>query len=57
MNRRDDRYGGDIINRSRIIFEIFDRIKQKINDPKFVLSIKINSADYHAGEHIITIED
>lgn len=49
VNLRTDEYGGSLENRSRIIFEILDAIKEKIPDPKFSLSVKINSHDFIEG--------
>lgn len=48
-NKRTDKYGGDLENRSRIIFEIIDEIKKRVNDPTFVLGIKINSVEFQTG--------
>ena len=41
--------GGSLENRSRIHFEIIDAIREKVPDPKFILSIKINSQDFIDG--------
>jgi 2,4-dienoyl-CoA reductase-like NADH-dependent reductase (Old Yellow Enzyme family) len=50
VNKRTDQYGGDSLdNRARIVFEIFDAIKAAVADDKFLLSIKINSADFSEG--------
>jgi hypothetical protein len=38
-----------VANRARIIYEIFDAIKKRVNDPKFVLAIKINSVEFQKG--------
>ncbi|PWN96765.1 NADH:flavin oxidoreductase/NADH oxidase [Tilletiopsis washingtonensis] len=48
-NQRTDKYGGSVANRARIIYEIFDAIKKRVNDPKFVLAIKINSVEFQKG--------
>ena len=48
-NKRTDKYGGSLENRSRIIFEIIDEIKKRVNDPTFSLSIKINSVEFQSG--------
>lgn len=45
INHRTDKYGGSLENRTRILFEIYDGIKKEVNDPNFLLSIKINSQD------------
>ncbi|EPQ32058.1 uncharacterized protein PFL1_00256 [Pseudozyma flocculosa PF-1] len=50
VNKRTDEYGGESLdNRSRIVFEIVSAIKQAVQDPKFIVSIKINSADFAEG--------
>lgn len=36
-------------NRTRILFEIIAGIKKAVPDPKFLLSIKINSQDFIEG--------
>lgn len=48
-NKRTDKYGGSLANRSRIIFEMLDEIKKRVNDPKFVLGIKLNSVEFQKG--------
>jgi 2,4-dienoyl-CoA reductase-like NADH-dependent reductase (Old Yellow Enzyme family) len=48
VNKRTDKYGGPLENRSRIVFEIIDAIKARV--PKsFLLSMKLNSADFAEG--------
>ncbi len=44
-NKRQDEYGGNIKNRSRIIFEIYENIKQKVGED-FIVAIKINCSDF-----------
>ncbi|PWZ03031.1 FMN-linked oxidoreductase [Testicularia cyperi] len=46
---RKDQYGGDLDGRSRIVFEIIDRIRETVPDEKFMIGIKINSADFAEG--------
>lgn len=48
-NQRTDQYGGSLENRSRIVIEILDAIRAKVNDPKFLLGIKLNSVEFQAG--------
>lgn len=48
-NKRTDKYGGSLENRSRIIFEIIEEIKRRVQDPSFSLGIKINSVEFQAG--------
>lgn len=47
-NKRDDEYGGNIENRSRIIFEVYEEIRKKVGENYFV-SIKINCEDFMIG--------
>ncbi|ETS63254.1 hypothetical protein PaG_01529 [Moesziomyces aphidis] len=49
VNKRTDQYGGDLEGRSRIVFEIIESIRKAVPDPKFIISIKINSADFAEG--------
>ncbi|MGM0680838.1 MAG: NADH:flavin oxidoreductase [Thermodesulfobacteriota bacterium] len=44
-NRRQDRYGGSIEKRSRIVFEVFDAVKRTVGRVVPV-TIKINCADF-----------
>ena len=47
-NRRTDKYGGSLVNRSRIIMEIAQRIHSRV--PKeFIVGIKINSVEFQEG--------
>lgn len=48
-NKRTDEYGGPLENRARIIYDTFRAIKKRINDPSFVLGIKINSVEFQQG--------
>ncbi|KIW98717.1 uncharacterized protein Z519_00380 [Cladophialophora bantiana CBS 173.52] len=45
-NRRTDEYGGDLNNRSRIVFEIIDEIHRRVPDPSFILCVKLNSVEF-----------
>ncbi|EHI98400.1 NADPH dehydrogenase [Clostridium sp. DL-VIII] len=47
-NRRTDKYGGEIENRARIIFEIYENIRSKAGE-EFPILIKINSEDFAEG--------
>ncbi len=53
-NKRTDEYGGDIINRSRIIVAILKAIKNKAGKD-FPVMIKINSEDFVPGG--LTVND
>ncbi|MBN1075120.1 NADH:flavin oxidoreductase [Clostridium botulinum] len=44
-NKRTDEYGGNIENRGRIIFEIFQAMREKVGND-FPILIKLNSSDY-----------
>jgi len=48
-NLRTDQYGGSLENRSRIVFEIIDAIRDKVPDPTFSISVKINSVEFQDG--------
>ncbi|MDY0131771.1 MAG: NADH:flavin oxidoreductase [Desulforegulaceae bacterium] len=45
FNRREDKYGGSIENRARIIYEVFDRIRSSTS-PDFPILIKLNCSDF-----------
>ena len=47
-NKRTDKYGGSLANRSRLIMEIAQRIRTRV--PKdFIIGIKINSVEFQKG--------
>ncbi|KAI1453251.1 hypothetical protein F4805DRAFT_470255 [Annulohypoxylon moriforme] len=54
-NKRTDEYGGSLLNRARLIFEIADEIRKRVNDKKFIVSIKVNSVEFQ--ESGFTTED
>ncbi|KAE9970090.1 hypothetical protein BLS_005080 [Venturia inaequalis] len=54
-NKRTDEYGGTLENRSRIVFEIIDMIRDKVPDKTFSVSVKLNSVEFQDGG--ITTED
>ncbi|KAJ9605174.1 hypothetical protein H2200_010564 [Cladophialophora chaetospira] len=45
-NRRTDEYGGDLTNRSRIVFEIIEEIHRRVPDPSFIICVKMNSVEF-----------
>ncbi|OLL25162.1 NADH oxidase [Neolecta irregularis DAH-3] len=47
-NNRNDKYGGPLANRSRIIFEIIDAIQSRC-PPTFSISVKLNSVEFQQG--------
>ena len=48
-NKRTDEYGGDLDNRSRIIFEIIEDVHRRVADPSFIVCVKINSVEFQPG--------
>lgn len=48
VNRRDDKWGGDIKNRARLLMQIIQNVKQAVS-PRFSVSVKLNSADFQRG--------
>ena len=48
-NKRTDEYGGDLDNRSRIIFEIIEEVHRRVQDPSFIVCVKINSVEFQPG--------
>ena len=47
VNHRDDDYGGNTFNRSRIVLEILKGIKE--NAPGLHVTVKINCSDFTLG--------
>ena len=47
-NKRKDEWGGSIQNRSRLLINIVSRIKEACGE-QFILSVKLNSADFQRG--------
>jgi len=47
-NRRNDEYGGSIENRSRIVLEVYRKVRKTVGDDYPVL-IKLNAADHTVG--------
>ena len=47
-NKRTDKYGGSLANRSRIVLEIAQRIRERVSKD-FILGIKINSVEFQKG--------
>ena len=44
-----DQYGGTLMNRAHIIFEIIESIHSKVSDPSFSISVKLNSVEFMDG--------
>jgi 2,4-dienoyl-CoA reductase-like NADH-dependent reductase (Old Yellow Enzyme family) len=49
VNRREDKWGGSLENRSRIIFQIIKNIRKEVGREGFIVGLKINSADFQKG--------
>jgi 2,4-dienoyl-CoA reductase-like NADH-dependent reductase (Old Yellow Enzyme family) len=45
FNRREDEYGGSIVNRARIVLEVLRRIREGVGE-RFPVLIKLNSQDF-----------
>lgn len=49
-NKRTDKYGGNLANRSRLILEIVRSIRTKVpTSTGFIVGIKLNSVEFQAG--------
>ena len=57
-NQRSDQWGGSIENRTRFLLEIYKAVRAATSD-KFIISVKLNSADFQRGgiteEDVITV--
>ncbi|MBI1450779.1 MULTISPECIES: NADH:flavin oxidoreductase/NADH oxidase family protein [Acinetobacter] len=57
-NQRSDQWGGSIENRMRFLLEIYKAVRAATSD-KFIISVKLNSADFQRGgiteEDVITV--
>ena len=47
-NRRDDRYGGSLENRARLLLEIVAKVREAVG-AEFPIIVKLNSADFQRG--------
>ncbi len=47
-NQRDDNYGGSLENRSRFLFEVYDKVRKAVGE-SFPVFIKLNAKDYVDG--------
>lgn len=47
-NRRDDRWGGALENRARLLIETVNAVRSVVS-PTFSVSVKLNSADFQRG--------
>ncbi|MCH2190142.1 MAG: NADH:flavin oxidoreductase/NADH oxidase family protein [Gammaproteobacteria bacterium] len=48
VNRREDKYGGELSNRARFLFEVVTRVREQVTS-NFCVSVKLNSADFQKG--------
>jgi len=48
VNRRTDRWGGDLSNRARLLLEVVRAVRHTVG-PAFPVAVKLNSADFQAG--------
>ncbi|KAI0548675.1 NADH:flavin oxidoreductase/NADH oxidase [Xylaria curta] len=48
-NKRTDEYGGSLLNRARLIFEIVDETRKRVKDESFIIGIKLNSVEFQEG--------
>lgn len=47
-NKRSDKWGGSLENRSRLLLEIIREARQRVK-PRFAIGVKLNSADFQHG--------
>jgi 2,4-dienoyl-CoA reductase-like NADH-dependent reductase (Old Yellow Enzyme family) len=47
-NRRDDRWGGSLANRARLLLEVVKAVRTRVS-PGFCVAVKLNSADFQRG--------
>ncbi|MDQ8934400.1 NADH:flavin oxidoreductase/NADH oxidase family protein [Acinetobacter rudis] len=47
-NKRQDQWGGSIENRMRFLMEIYHAVRA-VTQPEFIVSVKLNSADFQRG--------
>ncbi|MBV8665628.1 MAG: NADH:flavin oxidoreductase/NADH oxidase family protein [Burkholderiaceae bacterium] len=47
-NRRQDRWGGSLENRARLLIEIVKSVRAAVS-PQFAVAVKLNSADFQRG--------
>lgn len=47
-NKRDDRWGGSLENRARLLLDVVRAVRAKVG-PEYPVSVKLNSADFQTG--------
>lgn len=48
INKREDRWGGSLENRARLLLRVVEEVQAAVG-PRFVVGVKINSADFQRG--------
>lgn len=48
VNQRTDQWGGDLVNRARLLMRVVDEVKSRTAS-NFAVSVKLNSADFQRG--------
>ncbi|KAI0112591.1 NADH:flavin oxidoreductase/NADH oxidase [Nemania sp. FL0031] len=48
-NKRTDEYGGPLLNRARLLFELVREIRKRVKDESFIIGIKLNSVEFQDG--------
>ncbi|TGK81332.1 NADH:flavin oxidoreductase/NADH oxidase family protein [Leptospira noumeaensis] len=48
VNRREDKWGGSLENRSRFLLEVIRKVRASVK-PSFIVGVKLNSADFQKG--------
>jgi 2,4-dienoyl-CoA reductase-like NADH-dependent reductase (Old Yellow Enzyme family)/thioredoxin reductase len=49
LNQREDAYGGSFDNRLRFLLEIIAAVRDAVNDPGFVVGVRLPNEDYTPG--------
>lgn len=52
-NKRDDEYGGNVVNRYRIVHEILEGVKEIVSDSNFLVLAKLNSTSFGSEDFIM----
>ncbi|USQ47718.1 NADH:flavin oxidoreductase/NADH oxidase family protein [Serratia marcescens] len=47
-NQRNDRWGGELANRARLLLEVVRAVRERVS-PEFCVAVKLNSADFQRG--------
>ncbi|MFG2156917.1 NADH:flavin oxidoreductase/NADH oxidase family protein [Streptomyces olivaceus] len=48
VNRRDDRWGGSLANRARLLLDVVGAVRERVGTD-FAVGVKLNSADFQRG--------